>query len=125
MITKIFEKMVELINKEIDLAEFKYTYFPDEDRTLELNIIGLSDLDTGFVFEGGKVRTIKKINDRPTVMFTMDEDTFIHIATKQVSFTEAFFYGDLDIQGDNYMRDFKIFKRMFDKYGRLLDTLAK
>lgn len=125
LIKLIFDKMVILINKEIDLAEFKDTYFPDENRTLELNIAGLEDLNTGFVFEGGKVRTIKKLHDKPTVMFSMDEDTFIRIATRQLTFSEAFFYGELDIQGDNYMRDYRIFQRMFDKYGTILEKLTK
>jgi putative sterol carrier protein len=125
LIKLIFDKMVVLINREINLDEFKDTYFPHEDRTLELNITGLEDLDTGFVFEKGKVRTIKKLADKPTVMFSMDEDTFIRLATQQLNFSEAFFYGDLDIHGENYMRDFRIFKRMFDKYGTLFEKLTK
>lgn len=124
LVRKIFERMVDLINKEINLDEFKDTYFPHEDRTLEMNIKGLEDIATGFVFEGGKVRTIKKLEDNPTVIFDMDEDTFIRIATKRETFSEAFFYGELDIQGPNYMRDFHIFKRMFDKYGYVLDKIG-
>jgi putative sterol carrier protein len=124
LVKRIFERMVDLIDKEINLDEFKNTYFPHEDRTLEMNITGLEDVATGFVFEGGKVRTIKKLEDRATVVFAMDEDTFIRIATKRETFSEAFFYGELDIQGENYMRDFHIFKRMFDKYGYVLDKIG-
>jgi putative sterol carrier protein len=124
LIKKIFAKMVALINKEINLKEFKDTYFPDEDRTLKMNIGGIEDLDTGFVFEGGKVRTIRKLTDEPTVTFTMDEDTFIRIATKKESFSEAFFYGELGIEGKNYMRDYRIFDRMFKKYGSILEKIS-
>jgi putative sterol carrier protein len=123
LIKTIFEKMVPLINKEMNIDEFKETYFPDEDRTLQLNIIGLEDLDTGFVFEDGEVRTIQKISDRPTVVLTMDEDTFILIATKRITFAEAFFSGDLEMEGENYLRDYRIFERTFTKYGKILDKI--
>lgn len=125
LIKKIFTKMVDLINKEVNLMEFKETYFPDEDRTLELNIIGLEDINTGFVFESGTVRTIKKLQDKPTVKFTMDEDTFLRIATKRETFTEAWLYGELDTEGDNYIRDYKIFELMFKTYGHVLDKVSK
>ena len=120
LIRTIFEKMVPLINKEMNMDEFKETYFPHEDRTLQLNIIGLEDLDTGFVFEDGEVRTIKKISDKPTVILTMDEDTFILISTGDMTFAEAFFNGDLDMEGENYLRDYRIFERTFTKYGKIL-----
>lgn len=123
LIKTIFEKMVPLINKEMNIDEFKETYFPDEDRTLQLNIIGLEDLDTGFVFEDGEVRTIQKISDRPTVVLTMDEDTFILIATRRITFAEAFFSGDLEMEGENYLRDYRIFERTFTKYGKILDKI--
>lgn len=125
LIKKLFSSMVSLINKEIDLQEFVDTYCPYEDRTLEINIKGLEDLDSGFVFEKGTVRTMKKLNDQPTVSFTMDEDTFIRLATKQESFSEAFFYGEMEIQGRNYMRDYRIFDRMFNRYGHILDKIQK
>lgn len=123
LIRTIFEKMVPLINKEMNLDEFKETYFPHEDRTLQLNIIGLEDIDTGFVFKDGEVRTIKKISDKPTVILTMDEDTFILISTRRMTFAEAFFNGDLDMEGENYMRDYRIFERTFTKYGKILDKI--
>jgi len=125
LIKRIFSKMVDLINKEIDLEEFIDTYCPKEDRTLEINIRGLEDIDTGFVFENGKVRTIKKLADQPTVRFTMDEDTFIRLATRQESFSEAFFLDEMDAQGKNYFRDYHIFERMFKKYGHILDKISK
>jgi|APFre7841882630_1041343.scaffolds.fasta_scaffold00020_7 putative sterol carrier protein len=123
LIKTIFEKMVPLINKEMNIDEFKETYFPDEDRTLQLNIIGLEDLDTGFVFENGEVRIIAKIYDKPTVILTMDEDTFILISTKRLTFAEAFFNGDLEMEGENYLRDYRIFERTFTKYGKILDKI--
>jgi len=123
LIKKIFEKMVDLINKEMNIEEFKDTYFPNEDRTLELNIKGIEDLDTGFVFRNGRVRTIKKLSDKPTVVVNMDEDTFIRLATKQETLGEAFFYSHMEMAGKEYMRDFKLFDRMFTKYGHVLDKL--
>jgi len=116
----VFNKMVTRINQEIDLDKFKKTYFPDEDRTLEFLIEGMEDLDTGFVFEGGRVRTIERLKDEPTVRFKCTEDVFLQLATQEISFASAFLYGWLDITGENYMRDYEIFKRMFNKYGHIL-----
>jgi putative sterol carrier protein len=123
LIRKIFEKMVVLINREMNIEEFKDTYFPNEDRTLELNIKGIEDLDTGFVFRDGRVRTIKKLTDKPTVIVSMNEDTFIRLATKQETLGEAFFYSHMEMEGKDYFRDFKLFDRMFTKYGHVLDKL--
>ena len=91
----VFNKMVTRINQEIDL-------------------------DTGFVFEGGRVRTIERLKDEPTVRFKCTEDVFLQLATQEISFASAFLYGWLDITGENYMRDYEIFKRMFNKYGHIL-----
>jgi len=116
----IFNKMVVRINQEIDFNKFKKTYFPNEDRTMEFVIEGMEELDTGFVFEGGKVRTIRKLEDVATVSFKCTEDVFLQLATQDVSFAQAFLYNWLDITGENYMRDYEIFKRMFNKYGHIL-----
>jgi hypothetical protein len=50
----------------------------------------------------------------------MDEDTFILISTGDMTFAEAFFSGDLDMEGENYLRDYRIFERTFTKYGKIL-----
>jgi len=118
--TEMFEKMVIRINQKVNLNEFKEKYFPNEDRTLQFNIEGMEDVDTGFVFEGGRVRTIKKIHDTPTVTFQCDEDTFLRLAVQEITFPQAYFYGWLKITGSNYLRDYEIFKEMFQKYGHIL-----
>ena len=119
-ITALFGKIIIRINQEVDLPQFKASYFPDEDRTLEFVIDGMEDLDTGIVFEKGKVRTIRKIDDTPTVRFSCDEDTFLLIATGELSFVKAHLLNWLKIEGENWVRDVEIFKRLFNKYGHIL-----
>lgn len=119
-VMEMFNKMVLLINKRIDFAKYKNKYFPNEDRTLEFNIDGLEELDTGFVFKDGKVRTIKKLLDRPTCTFRCSEDVFLLMATHEMTFPTAYFYGYLDISGEHALRDYEIFKEMFNEYGHIL-----
>lgn len=117
---EMFEKMVIRINSKVNLREFKEKYFPNEDRTLEFIIDGMEDVDTGFVFQDGKVRTIQKLRDTPTVTFQCDEDTFLRLATQEITFPQAYFYGWLKVTGKNYLRDYEIFKEMFRRYGHIL-----
>ncbi len=117
---RMFNNMVILINQEVNLPEFKQTYFPDEDRTLEWNIKGMEDVDSGFVFEDSKVRTIKKLRDKPTCRFFCNEDTFLLLSTGELTYPQAYFWDLLQIDGENALRDYEIFKRMFNKYGHLL-----
>ncbi len=120
----MFDKMVRLINQEVDLTGFKSQYFPDEDRTLEWIIAGMEDIDSGFVFEQGKVRTIKKLQDKPTCTFRCSEDTFLLLATGEMTYTQAYFWDLLQIEGEKALRDYEIFKRMFNKYGHLLNKIG-
>ena len=122
-VMEVFNKMVVLANQEINLTEFKKTYFPNEERTLEFIIEGMEDLDTGFVIQENKVRTMKKLKDKPTATFRCTEDTFLRLATREVTFAQCYFYGWLDIKGEKAIRDYEIFKRMFNKYGYIFDKM--
>lgn len=117
MVRRFFERGVRLINQEANMQEFKDLYFPKEDRTLCLNIKGLEDLETGFTFEGGRVRVIRRLGDEPTVTIGLDEDTFLRICVGEMPLSVAFFYGFLEVSGKNYLRDMRIFQKMFDKHG--------
>ena len=58
LIEKLFKVGVKRINKDMDIPQFKKKFCPNEDRTLELNIIGMDHLDTGFVIEENAIRKI-------------------------------------------------------------------
>jgi len=122
-VMEVFSKMVILANQEINLSEFKKTYFPTEDRTLEFIIDGMEDLDTGFVIQENKVRTMKKLQDKPTATFRCSEDTFLRLGTGEITFAQAYFYGWLSISGEKAIRDYEIFKRMFNKYRYIFDKI--
>jgi hypothetical protein len=116
IIMEIFNKMVIVANQEVNIPEFKKIYFPDEDRTLELIIEGMEDLDTGFVIQDSKFRTIKKLKDTPTATFKCSEETYLRLATDEVTFAQCYFWGWMDISGEFALRDYEILKRMFNKY---------
>jgi|TARA_Y100000034_G_C6910343_1_gene424411 putative sterol carrier protein len=115
LIEKLFKVGVKRINKDMDIPQFKKKFCPNEDRTLELNIIGMDHLDTGFVIEENAIRTYKRLKDTPTCRIWMDEDVFISIKRGDITFTQAFFYGFLTIKGENYIRDLQIFQRIIDE----------
>lgn len=114
---EMFEKMCIRINQRIDVKKFRKRYNIIEDRTLEFYIKGMEDVDTGFVFKDGRVRTIKKIADKPTVVFKCSEDVFLRMATKEITLAQAYFWGWIDVIGENALRDYEIFNEMFNEYG--------
>lgn len=123
LIEKILQKSVELINKEADLDEFKETYFPDEDRVLWINIKGMEYLNTGYTVKDGQLKVLDKTKDKPTVTITLSEDVLLAIALGELSIMSAYMYGELDVEGDNYLRDLEIFRKMMEKYKHIQDKL--
>ncbi len=123
LLIRVFEESVKVINRMVDLDDFKSTYFPNEDRTLAMFIEGMEDLPTGYTFEEGKVRMVDKFKDEPTVSLFMDEDTFLSIACQEITMEKAWFLRMLKMEGENYLRDFRIFQIMFNRYPQVMDTI--
>lgn len=123
LISKLFAKSVEVMNREVDLEDFKSKYFPDEDRTMAMRIKGLEDLPTGFVFEEGQIRLLDVLTDTPTVEVFLDEDTFLAICCEELTMSQAYMYGMMDLKGENYMRDYHIFEKMFSQYPSVLGKM--
>ena len=123
LITELFEKGVQLINQMVKLDQWKKEFFPNEDRTLALYIEEMEELPTGFVFESGKIRTMDKLKDIPTLSVYLTEDVFLSIATEEYTLQSAFFYRWIKLKGDNYLRDFKVFQVMFDRHPEVLAAL--
>lgn len=118
LITRLFAKGVAVVNKVISLETFKqYDKGMDADRTLAMLIEGMEELDTGFVFEGGQVRVIKKLRDKPTVSLWLTEDTFISLCKLELTILGAFWEARLHVDGEHFMRDLELFDMMFKALG--------
>jgi len=124
LIMKLWEKSIELINKDVDLGKFKREYFPDEDRTLWIELEGLEELNTGYTVKNGRLVIIDKRIDKPTIKIKTTEDVLLSMALGKLTLMEAYMYDYLDVEGDNYMRDLAIFQQMLDKYGHLQKKLV-
>ena len=83
----------------------------------------MEDLPTGFVFEGGKVRAIDKLKDSPTVSIYMNEDRFLDITLQEITMQKAWYRGYIRVDGENFLRDFLIFDKMFKMYPQILEIL--
>ena len=96
-----------------------------EHRTLELNVLGMEALDTGFVIEGNQIRTYKRLQDKPTCQLFMKENTFVALALGEISFQSGFCYGLIEVKGENWLRDLTILQRMFDENGHLFSKMKE
>ena len=123
LVKKLFFEFIKLINREVDLVAFKREKFPNENRTMSLDIIGMEDLPTGFVFEDNQIRPIDKKIDKPTVSVELDEDLFLSIACQEITMQEAYFMGYLKARGEHSMRDFIVFDELFQKNPHVFDIL--
>jgi len=124
LIEKLFERAIGVINKEVDLDKFKSEWFPNDNRVLWLNIKGMEGLNTGWYVKDGRLHTVNKLKNKPTVTITITEEAFLAIAMGDISLSEAYMYNEIDFEGDEWARDYKIFRRMMEKYKYLLDRIS-
>ena len=125
LIMELWRKSIELINRDVDLGKFKRDFFPDEDRTLWVELEGLEELNTGYTVKDGKLVIIDKKIDKPTIIIRTTEDVLLAIAFGELTLMEAFMYEYLEVEGEHYMRDLTIFQHMLDKYGYLRKKLTE
>lgn len=115
---EFIELGVQYLNKKSDLKSLRQKYSPNENRTLSI-IITYPNGRVGLHFdENFNLSTGTVLN--PTVEARMSENVFWAIVTGKLPFVEAFFDGSLDLIGDNSLRDFVVFSRIFTEFQHLL-----
>ena len=53
----------------------------------------------------------------------MDEDMFLSIACQEVTMQQAYWFGYIKVEGENFLRDFLIFDKMFDEYPQIIEIM--
>jgi len=110
---KALSWVVKLVNKRVNFNDLKKRYWPDEDRTLLIKVIG-KDYSTGIVLD----TTMNEITlvdpgglKKVTVTAVMSEETFWRCMLGKMSIAEGFFdrMHPIALDGDATLRDMKIF----------------
>lgn len=104
---------VKLLNKQMDVTELKKKYFPSEDRTLLLNIVG-ENVNTGLMVDSVANEILMVTPDnipKPTVSAVLSEDTFWLMLMGKTTIATSFFdrTHPVVLDGEATLRDMKIF----------------
>lgn len=110
---------VSLINKTLDVGAIYRDMAQGEHRTTRM-IISDDDDQSIILFsadydviDGDMVE--KPVND-PTVLFNISESAWIQIIKKNRTFSDAFFEGAIDVKGNNWIRDVRIWSLFFSLF---------
>jgi len=114
---------VKLVNKRLDVEALKKKYFPNEDRTLMIKILGKS-ADTGILLDTvTKEIVLTRPENMPKVTVTaiMSEDTFWLCMMGRMTIAECFFdrTHPIALEGDATLRDMKIFIAMEEEFRKV------
>ncbi len=109
------KQTLQKVNQEQAISDVRKRFrIGEEQRSLKMSVVGVGDM----YFIMGNHQILMPDNvDKPTATVTMLEDTFIKLKTKKLTFDEAYWYSQMDIQGDFWLRDLVIFREVFRLYG--------
>jgi len=118
---------VKLVNKRLDVEALKKKYFPNEDRTLMIKILGKS-ADTGILLDTvTKEIVLTRPENMPKVTVTaiMSEDTFWLCMMGKMTIAECFFdrTHPIALEGDATLRDMKIFIAMEEEFRKVFEDV--
>lgn len=71
----------------------------------------------GFSIQNGKL--VMGPVPKPTVEIVVSEKTIWAIVTRKLTFTEAFFDGQIELIGPHSLRDFIIFQKVISEFGHV------
>jgi putative sterol carrier protein len=121
MINFLLGKGIDLVNSKEEVRKTIKDSMHGENRTLLLKI---KDFDTlGFGVVGDKIVKVSDV-PKPTVTVTLSEDTFLLIVKGKLTFREAFFDADMDVFGENWLRDYITFNAIFEQFNQLSKELG-
>ncbi|MEM1524902.1 MAG: hypothetical protein QXW83_00125 [Nitrososphaerales archaeon] len=111
---EIITLLIRIVNKEIDLKKLKEEVSPNEDRSLLFRIVD-DNYSCGFVVDMSGLNPsirIEKHLETPTVIVSMNKDTFFDIIEGKTTFAIGFCTGKIQLSGEHRLRDYIIFKNL-------------
>lgn len=122
----IIQKGIKTINENMDLTEV-WNNSQGEGRTLNFEIIDSQNLVSGFSmcpYNGTIVLKEVGFIKNPTVTLRTTKDTFLSLCLQRITLEEALLYGDADLDGENWLRDYKIFQPLFVGFEEVLNDVV-
>lgn len=117
----VISKGVERVNSKPEVRNKIREFMHGEQRTLLLKIKEFNVMGFGLV--GDRLVLIEEMKD-PTVTVLIGEDTFLQLICGKITFRESFFYGDMDVQGSDWLRDFVVFNSIFEEFGHIAQEMG-
>jgi len=112
------KRAINNVNSKIDASKVRERFsMQNEERSCRMTITDLGTLC--LVTNGSRVDIVEKI-EIPTSIITMDEDTFIQMRKGIMTFDDAYWYGQMSVEGEFWLRDLVIFSEMFKEFGALV-----
>ena len=112
------------INSKPGLCRKVMEYSGGETRTLNFIISDMRGKQPGFTINRGRLANIGQVR-KPTVSFIVNKETFMQMCLGKLTPEQAYFYNKMDIHGDDWLRDYNLFKLIFDEFGNVLNGLMK
>jgi len=103
---------VSLVNREVDLEEYRRRFNVGENRTL-LFVIRGSEEECGFAITANKLIANWRGIKNPTVTVCCDEDTFWKLIDGRMSVEYAWGARHLSFVGKMFLRDYMVLKEVF------------
>jgi len=121
LINYLLSKGIDTINASDEVRLKIKESMNGEDRTILLKI---KDFETmGFGVEDDRLVKMSDIKN-PTVTVVLSEDTFIQIVRGKLTFKEGFFYGDMDVIGEDWIRDYLTFNTIFEQFSYIAKEMG-
>lgn len=125
-IQMLIRKGIDSINKNVDLS-YIVDNVSGEARSINFEIIDSQNITTGFALGYDKGKPIMKeigYNNRPTVTLQVTKDTFLALCLQKITLEEAILYGDANLVGNNWLRDFRLFQPIFRGFKKVLEDVV-
>ena len=91
----------------------------DVDKKLVIRITDMKSV-CGLGIKEGKMVEVDKV-DKPDTVFSMDKNTFSAIILNKVDHRQAYYYGAIEADGENWVRDSILLGKIFDEIKKVMN----
>lgn len=115
IIKMAIRRVIKTSNSKIDFTELitKTGSLTDVSKKLVIRITDMEE-NTGIGIQEGKLVEIEKVS-KPDTIFSMDKNTFSSILLGKIDHRQAYFFGVIDCDGANWIRDSILLGKIFDE----------
>lgn len=120
IIRMAINKVISVSNSKIDFDMLIQNIgtISDVDKKLVIRITDMKAA-TGIGIQDGKLVEVDKV-ESPDTIFSMDKNTFSAIVLNKIDHRQAYYYGAIEADGENWVRDSILLGKIFDEIKRAM-----